>query len=561
MLVRFHSASARKRRTDETQAYGIELARRQLRRRVARPEAVPVAGDNREARNFLVAHKVVYLGALPISRSIVAATHQGIGRLRPCLLCQSRRKVLRVAAPIRRAFGIAPNLPGRSRSTQLVLEPRLLGSAEDRLRRRVLSRVRNARAIERDFVRRLAAIEGAAPIKNLGRILREHAGEFWTKAGDRFVAKGIGTAVTMLVGDDEIEMPTVAVGAIADQAVDRCEIVGLEAEAVLIPLLDRHILDRWRSERLERSARRSDTRRQILEPCLVGGDLDALSRAFGSSCLLDALPPLPGEFGIVPHRHERPASPRILQVWIGKIAAIDDAVAVDRQRIVELADLAAIGDPRDLVNRTVVPCLHFFGVFDDLVDEIAEVQDKTELVRRRRPLVLEDHPAVGVELAFVDVLAANESEAHRSVISLRRSGPCPTHATSIPLAVGKAIPVHLRRLESTRQHAERPVRLRRNSRRRAQQDPPELRVFGHLNTKRPRRNTRSVRPSSPQQNAAMVWVARSDALWKHRPSLTPRNPRCTRYVIAPRRRSADAQGCLEKRAAIDARHGYPPLSF
>ena len=36
-------------------------------------------------------------------------------------------------------------------------------------------------------------------------------GEFWTEAGDSLVAEGIGTAVTMLIGDDEIEMPTVAV--------------------------------------------------------------------------------------------------------------------------------------------------------------------------------------------------------------------------------------------------------------------------------------------------------------------------------------------------------------
>lgn len=50
MLVRFHGASARKRRADETQAYGIELARRQLRSRVARPEAVPVVASLQLAR-------------------------------------------------------------------------------------------------------------------------------------------------------------------------------------------------------------------------------------------------------------------------------------------------------------------------------------------------------------------------------------------------------------------------------------------------------------------------------------------------------------------------------
>ena len=105
---------------------------------------------------------------------------------------------------------------------------------------------------------------------------------------------------------------------------------------------------------------------------------------------------------IVPDRHERPAGPRILQVRIGEIAAIDGAIAVDGQRIMELADLAAIGDARDLVDRAVVAGLHFLGILDDLVDEVAEVEHETELVLRRRALVLEDHPAVGVELAFVD---------------------------------------------------------------------------------------------------------------------------------------------------------------
>src|ERR1700731_3922637 len=113
MFQRLHRADARKRRADETQAYGIELAWRQRRSRVTRPETVSVAGNNCEARNPLITHQIVYLGALPISRSIIAAVHRGISGLRPCLLCQSRRKVLRVATPIRCAFGIAPNLPGR----------------------------------------------------------------------------------------------------------------------------------------------------------------------------------------------------------------------------------------------------------------------------------------------------------------------------------------------------------------------------------------------------------------------------------------------------------------
>ena len=106
---------------------------------------------------------------------------------------------------------------------------------------------------------------------------------------------------------------------------------------------------------------------------------------------------------IVPDRHERPARPRVLQVGIGEIAAIDGAIAVEGERIMELADLAAVGDARDLVDRAVVARLLLLGILNDLVDEVAEVEHETELLGGGRALVLEDHPAIGVELAFVDV--------------------------------------------------------------------------------------------------------------------------------------------------------------
>ena len=45
----------------------------------------------------------------------------------------------------------------------------------------------------------------------------------------------------------------------------------------------------------------------------------------------------------------------------------------------EFAGLAAIGNPADVVNRAVVPRLQFVGIFDDLVDEVTEVEHETEL--------------------------------------------------------------------------------------------------------------------------------------------------------------------------------------
>src|SRR5262249_44498043 len=152
-------------------------------------------------------------------------------------------------------------------------------------------------------------------------------------------------------------------------------------------------------------ARRLHARGNVLEPCLVGGDLDRLSGPRLAACLDDALPALPGEFVIVPDGDERPTRSRVLQVGIGKVALVDDAIALDRERVMELADSAqtAIGNPADVVNRTVVPRRQLVGIFDDLVNEITEVENETESIGGRRALILEDHPAIAIELAFIDV--------------------------------------------------------------------------------------------------------------------------------------------------------------
>src|SRR4029077_4781815 len=107
-------------------------------------------------------------------------------------------------------------------------------------------------------------------------------------------------------------------------------------------------------ERVERSARRLHARGNIFEPCLVGGNLDSLARLRSASCLDDALPALPGEFVIVPDGDERPTRSRVLQIGIGKVALVDDTIALDRERVMEVAGFAAIGNPADFVDRAVV---------------------------------------------------------------------------------------------------------------------------------------------------------------------------------------------------------------
>src|SRR5215471_3771030 len=130
----------------------------------------------------------------------------------------------------------------------------------------------------------------------------------------------------------------------------------------------------------------------------------------------------------------------------------------------EFAGLTAIRNPADLVDRAVVPRRQLVGIFDDLVNEITEVENETELIGGRRALVLEDHPAIAVELAFVEALAADEGEGDRPRIARERRGDRPADAAAVALSIGEAVPVDARRLEMADQHARRPIRFRRDRR-------------------------------------------------------------------------------------------------
>src|SRR5215469_12547260 len=126
----------------------------------------------------------------------------------------------------------------------------------------------------------------------------------------------------------------------------------------------------------------------------------------------------------------------------------------------EFAGLAAIGNPADVVDRAVVPRRHLVGIFDDLINEITEVENETELISGRRALILKDHAAIAVELTFIHALAADEGEIERPWIVRQRRGDRAADAATAPLIVGEAVPVDARRLEMTDQHARRPIRFR-----------------------------------------------------------------------------------------------------
>src|SRR5947209_18203461 len=107
----------------------------------------------------------------------------------------------------------------------------------------------------------------------------------------------------------------------------------------------------------------------------------------------------------------------------------------------EFPGLAAIGNPADFVDRAVVPRRQLVGILDDLINEITEVENETELIGGRRALILKDHPAIAVELAFIHALAADKGEMDRPWIVHQRRGDRPDAAATVPLAIGEAEPL------------------------------------------------------------------------------------------------------------------------
>src|SRR6185503_21017366 len=114
----------------------------------------------------------------------------------------------------------------------------------------------------------------ASRVEDLLGLLRKEVREVLARQGF-----GLGTAgrlfgsVAVLIGDDEVHVPAPAQGAIACEAGDRGEIVGLLPEAMRVEAGDRRVDDARRIEALERLPRRLlDAGRLVFEPRLVRGD-------------------------------------------------------------------------------------------------------------------------------------------------------------------------------------------------------------------------------------------------------------------------------------------------
>src|SRR5579864_9339990 len=107
----------------------------------------------------------------------------------------------------------------------------------------------------------------------------------------------------------------------------------------------------------------------------------------------------------------------------------------------EFAGLAAIGNPADVIDRAVIPRRLLVGILDDLINEITEVKNETELIGGDRTLILKDHPAISVELAFIHALATDKGEIDRPWIVHQRRGDRPADAAAISFPIGEAVPV------------------------------------------------------------------------------------------------------------------------
>ena len=408
-----------------------------------------VARDDGEAGDAFIAHHAENLGVLDHVGAVVVAVlgagpHGG----------EFGRQVLRVGAPGERAEGMAPDLPRGFRGAQAFLEPRHLFDAEIGLRRLVALRVG-------DFFRADAhGGGGAARIFAAG--FEDVVGGFGEGAEvePREICavdgRGLERAV---VGEDHVDVLAEPEGALDAQRIDGGEVVGLLSHAARVDVGEGLVLDFGRFEGVTRAVL-SYARGLVFVPGLAGDDFQRLRGrgGIGGDDFL-ALIAVPREFVIVPHGHEGPAGAGVLQVGIEKEAAVQRAVVFEIGGEVEVPDLPAcrIAHGAGELAAAIQAVGHVFGIADDFVDEVAEVEDEAELFGAGAARIFVDHAAVGVQRAVGDVLAAGEGEADGAVVCVCWRGERAARAAGVSGFVDEAIPVFAGGLEAGREEAAGPV--------------------------------------------------------------------------------------------------------
>src|SRR5450432_2479401 len=98
-----------------------------------------------------------------------------------------------------------------------------------------------------------------------------------------------------------------------------------------------------------------------------------------------------------------------------------------------------------------------FGIPDDLVDKIAQVQNETEPIVRGGTLVFEDHTAICALGALVCILTTDEGKAHGSRVAGRWCGDRSPDPAARPLPIREAVPIDTPRFQTGGEHPAGPV--------------------------------------------------------------------------------------------------------
>src|SRR3954462_12433784 len=114
---------------------------------------------------------------------------------------------------------------------------------------------------------------------------------------------------------------------------------------------------------------------------------------------------------VIADAHEWPVRAGVLHIGIARVRAINRAISLERRRHMEVEDLPRVWNLADIEHRAIVAVRNLLRIFDDFVDEVAEVKHEPDLRVRRSALVFPDHPPISVLRAFVDALAGDECKA------------------------------------------------------------------------------------------------------------------------------------------------------
>ncbi len=335
------------------------------------------------------------------------------------------------------------------------------------------------------------------------------------------------------------------------QRVDGDKIVGLVADTARIEVLKRRVGDGRRLERVAWPVL-DHARRLVLVPGLAGRDLQLLPRTRRIvEQLLRALVALPRELVIVPHGHEGPTRARILQVGIGEHTPIGGPIIVEIGREVEVVQLLAVRVADDVAKppAAIDAAWRVFGIFHDLVDEVAQMQHEAQTFRARPPHVLVDHAPVGVERAIGDVLAADEGELHGTVVAWRRRGQRAADAAHVSRVVDEAIPILARGLQTGGEETARPVRGRAHLHIAARDHVREALVVRDLHHQPVRPGAGVRRAARPQDHAVGRRISGRHALRVEVASFRARSGGRMRTALAEGQSRAKARGLGQQRPA------------